>query len=85
MAGRNYPRPVGGIDAQYILKLINELDDRDARTPEVPINPDRVTITNFTESRSIDASSATLQQTKDFLLTVVKDLIDAGVVDGNVS
>lgn len=44
-----------------------------------------MTVTNFTERVAFDCNTATLAETNDALGTVIRELIEAGIIQGTVS
>lgn len=75
MAGR-FPDPGQEYDPQWAQDLIRTLN-QDARDQKQPKGVG-YSVTNFTVLRTLDGTSGTLQQTKDFVCTLVQDLINVG-------
>lgn len=49
------------------------------------INTSQFAVTNFTEDYAFDGNTATLADTSDVLATLIRDLIDKGIVNGTVA
>lgn len=79
MARRRYPEPANDYDANWAADLVRVLNQESVDNSQ-PKGTGYTIAAGFTPTRSLDASTATLQNTKDFLATLVQDLINAGVL-----
>lgn len=70
----NYPK---SFDADSFIRLVQILTLKDNISPKYPASIDWLP-TNYTETRSLDASTATAQDVADVLCTLINDLKDAG-------
>jgi len=78
MPKRRFPDPGREFDpewAQDLVRTLNQASVDDSAPKGVGY-----AVSNFTELRTLDASTATLQNTKDFIATLVQDLLNASVL-----
>ena len=76
MPKRRFPDPGEKYDQGWASDLVRTLNQ--ASVDESQPKGVGYSVANFSELRTFDASTATLQNTKDFLATLVQDLLDAG-------
>ena len=72
-----YPTPNRKWSVQWAAELIRVLTIRDMQTPNAPFRDD-YTVTNYSESRTLNAGTATTAEVADFLCTLIQDLKSAG-------
>jgi len=74
--------PMAGIDpkmrayVEWVNQALTEIER--ASYDDAITAVDALTVANYTESRSLDASTATATEVADFLCTLIKDLQNRG-------
>jgi hypothetical protein len=69
----------------YLIQLVRELEDRDRFSPLIPINKDQYIVTSPVINRAFDPTTATLQQTKEVLSTLLNDLLNSGIINARTN
>lgn len=65
---------------EYLNNLVRELSESQKKNISGPINSTPFIPSNYTDTRKLDASAATLQNVKDLVATLLQILKDGGLL-----
>lgn len=83
MTLRRLPRPTTGVTPMWASRLVDTLEQNN-RQLELPFGLE-YQVTNLTPTRTFDASTATLDDLRQVVGTLIQDLIDAGKLGDTTS
>lgn len=78
-----WPDPPSNIEQMpdWARELVRFLE-QDAQEDAQSINAETYVVTNYTPTRTLDASTATVSDVADVLATLIADFIEAGILKG---
>jgi len=78
-----WPDPPSNIEQMpdWARELVRFLE-QDAQEDSQPINAQTYVVSNYTPTRTLDASTATVSDVADVLCTLIADFIEAGTLKG---
>lgn len=65
---------------EYLTQLVKALEGIIERLPEQPFTRDRIVVTNNTKTYALDATAATLDETRKVLGTLLVQLQESGKI-----
>lgn len=83
---KRFPDPPRGKDVdieqikEYLEVLVREITETQNKSITGPINGTAFVPVSYTDTRTLDASSATLQNVRDCLCTLIQILKDGGLL-----
>lgn len=78
-----WPDPPSNIEQMpdWARELVRFLE-QDAQEDAQPINASTYAVSNYTPTRTLNASTATVSDVADVLATLIADFIEAGILKG---